>query len=204
MIAGNGANSITVAAGNNLIWGNEDVDHVVVTGGGNNTVFGGQGDDSIRAGAGADSLVGGEGKNGLSGGAGIDTLTGGADHDRFYFDVAGFDGENAAGGGPRDWIADLNWTEDFVATATQVTFAANLGAFSQPNLAATANVAISAAYAMAGDSTAMVAAQFTFGGRTFLAINQDGAYSSFDDATDVLVDITGAIGSIAANRFMTP
>jgi hypothetical protein len=54
-----------------------------------------------------------------------------------------------------------------------VTFAANLGAFSQPNLAATANAAISATYAMAGDSTAMVAAQFTFGGRTFLG-NQSG------------------------------
>ena len=47
-----------------------------------------------------------------------------------------------------------------------------------------------------------VAAQFTFGGRTYLAINQDGAFTTFTDISDLLVDITGVTGAIATSNFI--
>jgi hypothetical protein len=47
----------------------------------------------------------------------------------------------------------------------------------------------------------IVAAQLTFGGRTYLAINADTTFNAFDDAGDLLVDITGATGTIATSNF---
>ena len=52
----------------------------------------------------------------------------------------------------------------------------------------------------------MVAAQFSFNGRTYLAIdNQNGGpgvLGQFDDANDLLLDITGATGSIGTSNFI--
>ena len=47
-----------------------------------------------------------------------------------------------------------------------------------------------------------VAAQFTFAGRTYLAINQDGALNAFLDTGDLLLDVTGATGTIDAGDFL--
>ena len=46
-----------------------------------------------------------------------------------------------------------------------------------------------------------MAAQFSFNGRTYLVMNQGGANNLFTDAFDLLVDITGATGTIGANDF---
>ena len=54
-----------------------------------------------------------------------------------------------------------------------VTFAANTGAGTGVDLNASANNAIAAAFALNGGAAVNVAAQFTFGGRTYLAIDQD-------------------------------
>jgi hypothetical protein len=48
-----------------------------------------------------------------------------------------------------------------------------------------------------------VAAQFDFQGRTYVAIDQGGAFGSFQDANDLLLDITGAVGTIGAGNFTT-
>ena len=45
-----------------------------------------------------------------------------------------------------------------------------------------------------------VAAQFTFGGRTYLAINL--ANNGFLDADDLLLDITGVTGTIGSGNFI--
>jgi hypothetical protein len=45
-----------------------------------------------------------------------------------------------------------------------------------------------------------VASQFTFGGRTYLAINL--ANAGFDDSDDLLLDITGATGAIGGSNFI--
>jgi hypothetical protein len=47
----------------------------------------------------------------------------------------------------------------------------------------------------------VVAAQFTFGGRAYLAINQDAALNAFLDGGDLLLDITGATGAIGVGNF---
>jgi hypothetical protein len=44
------------------------------------------------------------------------------------------------------------------------------------------------------------AAQFTFAGRTYLAIDR-ASPGSFVDADDLLLDITGATGTIGASNF---
>ena len=67
--------------------------------------------------------------------------------------------------------------------------------------AESANNALTASAAPSGSAANITAAQLTFAGRTYLAINQ--AAPGFQDATDVLLDITGATGTIDAADFIT-
>jgi hypothetical protein len=111
------------------------------------------------------------------------------------------DGNNAAGGGPVEFITDVDFAVDrFRTDVAAVTFAANMGAGTGGNLNASANNAIAAAFALNG-STGVVAAQFTFGGHTYLAIDQTNA-GVFDDAHDLSLDITGTTGTIATSNFI--
>jgi hypothetical protein len=82
-----------------------------------------------------------------------------------------------------------------------VTFATNTGAGTGANLNASANNAIAAAFALNGGGGTVAAAQFTFAGRTYLAIDQF-TLGSFLDAEDLLIDITGATGTIATSNFI--
>ena len=118
----------------------------------------------------------------------------------FAYTTASEDGDNATGGGPVEFITDVNFDQDRFLTTTAITFATNLGAGVGANLAASATAAINAAAALGG--TQAVAAEFTFGGRTYLAINTDLA-ANFNDPTDLLLDITGATGTIDATDFIT-
>ena len=78
-----------------------------------------------------------------------------------------------------------------------------MGAPTGANLNASANNAVAAAFGLAGGGgTTVVAAQFTFGGRIYLAIEQTVGNAVFDDATDLLLDITGATGTISASNFI--
>ena len=47
-----------------------------------------------------------------------------------------------------------------------------------------------------------VAAQFTYHGREYLAVDLGGANNLFNDWDDLLVEITGATGTIGANDFI--
>ena len=106
---------------------------------------------------------------------------------------------NAAGGGPVEFITDVNWAEDKFDTTPNITFATNTGAGTGADLNASANNAINSASALAGGALT-VAAQFTFGGHTYLAINL--ANAGFVDTEDLLLDITGATGAIGASNFI--
>ena len=165
-------------------------------------MFGGLGDDIIVTGndAGRDMLQGNEGNDTIEAFGGIDTLSGGSGADRFFFYNSSDDGNNATGGGPVERITDLEFAADTLDTRVQVTFAADVGAGTGASLAASAGNAIAAAVALSGNPAAVVAAQFTFGGRTYLAIDQ--ANAGFNDTDDLLFDITGASGNIAAARFL--
>jgi hypothetical protein len=61
------------------------------------------------------------------------------------------------------------------------------------------------AYALAGGGAAVVAAQFSFNGRTCLAIDLNETVANpgaFVDTDDLLPDITGVIGTIATGNFI--
>jgi Ca2+-binding RTX toxin-like protein len=202
LVGGFGGDSITALAGADLIFANEANDSVVA-GDGANTVFGGLGNDTITAGTGRDTIQGNEDNDTIRGGAAIDTISGGSGNDVFAYTNAGDDGDNAVGGGPVELITDVNFDGDRFLVPTAVTFAANMGAGTGGDLNASANNAIAAAYALAGGGTNNVAAQFTFAGRTYLAINVDATLNAFLDTGDLLLDITGATGTIGAGDFIT-
>jgi Ca2+-binding RTX toxin-like protein len=209
-IGGFGGDSILTTTAADLIFANESND-TVDAGDGNNTVFGGQGNDTILAGAGRDTLQGNEGNDtiagDIAGGITIDTIAGGAGNDVFSYVGAGNggqDGNNAAGGGPVELVTDVDYSVDRFDTQLNVTFAANMGAGTGANLNAAATNALAAAFALGGSGGAQVtAAQFTFSGHTYLVIEQTGAgTAAFDDTTDLLLDITGATGTIANSNFI--
>ena len=207
VVCGFGSNSILDEGGGNLVFGNEGNDTCIVLPlFGSGTVFGGLGNDSMHmigaAAGGADSLQGNEGNDTLYGGGNIDTLAGGSGNDVFSYLNAHDDGNNAAGGGPVERIIDLNWAEDRLQALNAVAFAADTGTGTGATLNAAAAGAIAAAFALNGSQNVNVAAQFTFNGRTFVAINQDTTYAAFADAGDLLIDITGVTGAIAATRFI--
>ena len=186
-----------------LMFGNEG-DDTVQAASGADTVFGGQGNDQIVGGAtGGQLLIGGEGNDTLHGLLGIDTLTGGSGADLFYyFSQAAEDGDNANGGGPVEQITDVNFDEDRFRVLQTVGFAANVGAVAGANLEASAETAIQASLALGGGGAQHVAAQFTFNGRSYLAIDQGGVNTLFTDTLDFLFDITGVTGTIGASDFI--
>jgi Ca2+-binding RTX toxin-like protein len=205
VIAGIGDDSANLGTGNNLAFGNEGNDTLAALVSSQSTVFGGIGDDSIRTngapGLNRDMLQGNEGNDTIRGRSGVDTISGGSGSDVFAYTDPEDDGDNAVGGGPMELITDVDFAVDRFLTPVRVTFAANVGVGTGADLNASANNAIAAAFALAGGGAAVVAAQLTFGGRTFLAIDQV-SFGAFADNEDLLLDITGMTGSIAASNFI--
>jgi hypothetical protein len=119
----------------------------------------------------------------------------------FAYTGASDDGNNAPGGGPVEQITDLDWSVDRFDTTVQVTFASNTGAGTGATLNDSANNAIASAFALGGGGATVAAAQFTFAGRTYVAIDQAGL-GTFVDAADLLIDITGVTGTIATSQFI--
>ena len=164
-------------------------------------MFAGQGNDTVIGGAGRESIQGNEGNDTIRGDDGtisIDTISGGTGNDVFAYTNGGGDGDNAAAGGPVERITDVNWAVDRFDTTPNITFATNIGN-AAANLNAAANEAINAATALNGGVNT-VAAQFTFGGNTYVAINL--AANGFQDANDLLIDITGVTGTIGNSNFI--
>ena len=111
-------------------------------------MFGGLGNDSIDTGlnlAGRDTIQGNEGNDTVEARDGIDTISGGTGNDVFLYTAASEDGNNATGGGPVEFITDVDWAVDRFDTTPNVTFAANTGAGTGADLNASANNAIAAA-----------------------------------------------------------
>jgi Ca2+-binding RTX toxin-like protein len=201
-IGGAGDDSIYTPAGsgNDLVFGNEGND-TINTYPGSDTVFAGQGNDSVLGNGGTQSYLGGEGNDTLRGGDAIDTISGGSGADVFAYSDADDDGNNANAGGPIEQLTDVNFDEDRFQVVEGIEFAANVGAIAGPNLEASAESAIQAAVALGGGGAIDVAAQFSFNGHTYLAINQGGSNVLFTDTFDLLFDITGATGTIGTNDF---
>jgi Ca2+-binding RTX toxin-like protein len=203
VVGGFGADSILAGIGADVIFGNESNDTISSSGAGADTVFAGLGDDTVITGDAADMISGNEGNDTIRGGDGIDTIAGGSGNDQFAYSDANDDGSNANGGGPVEFVSDVNWAEDKFQVFAAVTYAAVIGPGSALNLEDTADNALAAALALAGGGSQRVAAQFNFNGRTYLAIDQAGAFGAFTDDLDLLFDITGATGSVSASNFTT-
>jgi len=198
VVGGFGGDSIVGGAAGDAIFANEDSD-TVNAGDGANSIVGGLGNDSIATGTGNDVVLGSEGNDYTFASLGADTLAGGSGNDAFLYGAAAEDG-NGAAGGAIETVTDLNWAEDAIDTVP-VTFGRNYGAAftSQGTLTSAADAAVSTAFVEAGGGT--VAAQFVFGGRTFLTVDLDDD-GSFLDANDLLIDITGVTGTTSTARFV--
>jgi Ca2+-binding RTX toxin-like protein len=150
---------------------------------GNNVIIGNNGNNALAGGAGNDRLTGGTGK---------DTLTGGLGVDRFdYRKLADSVFNNF------DIITDFNATagNDLFLVATARSGFNNVGTV------ATLNTSGIAAKLTTANFAANSAAQFTFGSRTFVAINN--ATAGFSATADAIIEVTGLTGTLGLSNFTT-
>ncbi|MFN6174849.1 MAG: bluetail domain-containing putative surface protein, partial [Dolichospermum sp.] len=137
-------------------------------------------------------ITGNSANNILNGGAGKDTLTGGLGRDRFdYRTLADSLLSNF------DIITGLNANagNDLFLVSTARSVFSNVG--SVVTLDATGIAAKLTDTAFRANS----AAQFTFGTRTFVAIND--ATAGFSATTDAIIEVTGLTGTLGISNFTT-
>jgi Ca2+-binding RTX toxin-like protein len=206
-VSGGGGNDSIQCAGSDLLFGDEGND-TIHAGNGFDTLNGGDDNDSLLGGwTGTQLLVGGEGNDTLYGTFGRDTLTGGSGGDVFYYGQAATEDcdfgaiSDIFSPPPVEAITDLNFDEDRIRVLGTVGSAGNVGVGNGANVAEAATWAIQVVLYFGGGGAQHVAAQFTFQGREYLAIDQGGSNSAFTDAQDLLLEITGATGTISANDF---
>ncbi|MFM6825530.1 MAG: bluetail domain-containing putative surface protein, partial [Dolichospermum sp.] len=210
VIIGNGANNIlTGNAGNDTLNGGAGNDNLnggdgndLLLGGagndtlngvaGNDTLNGGAGDDTLNGDAGNDTLNGGAGNDILTGGLGTDTLTGGLGIDRFDYRVL-----------TDSLLSNFDVVSDFNANASNDLFLVSTARSVFNNVGSVASLDTAAIAAKLTNTvfTANSAAQFTFGSRTFVAINN--ATAGFSATTDGIIEVTGLTGTLGLSNFTT-
>ncbi|OBQ35873.1 MAG: hypothetical protein AN485_12630, partial [Anabaena sp. MDT14b] len=192
VLIGNSANNtLTGNAGNDTLNGNAGNDSLI-GGDGNDLLFGGAGNDTLTGGTGNDTLNGSAGNDILTGGVGKDSLTGGLGVDRF--DYRGL---------TDSLLSNFDVVSDFNATSGNDLFlvtTARTGFFDVGSVA-TLDTAGVAAKLTAAAFTVNSAAQFTFGSRTFVAINN--ATAGFSATTDAIIEVTGLTGTVGLGNFTT-
>ncbi|HIK06710.1 MAG TPA: calcium-binding protein [Trichormus sp. M33_DOE_039] len=167
---------------NNTITGNS----------GNNILNGDAGNDTLNGSAGNDTLNGDAGNDILTGGTGKDTLTGGLGIDRFdYRKLAD------------SLLSNFDVITDFNANASNDLFLLSTArsGFSNVGTVATLDTTGIVARLTTANFAAQFAAQFTFGNRTFVAIND--ATAGFSATTDAIIEVTGLTGTLGINNFTT-
>ncbi|OBQ32378.1 MAG: hypothetical protein AN487_22485, partial [Anabaena sp. CRKS33] len=144
---------------------------------------GGTGNDTLNGSAGNDILTGGVGKDSLTGGLGVD---------RFNYSVL-----------TDSLLSNFDVVSDFNATTGNDLFrvATARSLFSNAGSVATLDTAGIAAKLTNTVFTANSAAQFTFGSRTFVAINN--ATAGFSATTDAIIEVTGLTGTLGLSNFTT-
>ena len=150
---------------------------------GNNVIIGNGANNSLNGGAGNDRLTGGVGK---------DTLTGGLGTDRFDYRTLA----NSALG-IFDVILDFNANagNDLFLVSTARSVFSNVGSVTTLEATGIAAKLTNTVF------TANSAAQFTFGTRSFVAIND--ATAGFNATTDAIIEVTGFTGTLGLNNFTT-
>ncbi|OBQ39072.1 MAG: hypothetical protein AN485_06680 [Anabaena sp. MDT14b] len=158
----------------------------------NVTVIGNPSSLTLTGTSGNDFLVGGVNNDLLTSGGGKDTLTGGLGSDKFVYQnltdslLANF-----------DVITDFNATtgNDLFLVSTARAGFVNVGAV---NTLDTAGIEAKLTAAAFGSN---FAAQFSFGQKTFVAIND--ATAGFNAANDAIIEVTGLTGILGLNNFTT-
>ncbi|QEI41538.1 Serralysin C [Dolichospermum sp. UHCC 0315A] len=138
-----------------------------------------------------DILIGGANNDILTGGGGKDTLTGGLSADKFVYQnltdslLANF-----------DVITDFNATtgNDLFRVSTARAGFVDVGAVNTLDAAGMGAKLTAAAFG------SNFAAQFSFGQKTFVAIND--ATAGFNAANDAIIEVTGLTGTLNVNHFV--
>ncbi|QXE23385.1 hypothetical protein B6N60_02075 [Richelia sinica FACHB-800] len=170
--------------------GNE-ANNVITGNSGRNAIYGNGGNDTLNGGTGNDLLNGGVGNDILIGGAGKDTLIGGSGNDRLNYKtltdslLSNF-----------DIITDFNANtgNDLLLVSTARAGFSNVGTVATLDTAGISTKLTTTAFA------ANFAAQFTFGTRTFIAIND--ATAGFNSAADAIMEVTGFTGTFNTSDFV--
>ena len=138
------------------------------------------------------------------GGVSIDTIAGGTGNDVFAYSDGGGDGNNAVGGGPLEQITDLDWSVDKFQTgvAGHLRHQHRSRHRRRPQRRRPTTRS-------PRPSRSAAAARGQRGGAVHLrrphlpvAMSLDAGTTTFTDATDLLIDITGATGAIATSNFV--
>ncbi|GCL40844.1 hypothetical protein NIES80_05340 [Dolichospermum planctonicum] len=138
-------------------------------------------------------ITGNAGNNILTGGLGKDTLTGGLGRDRFDYRTL-----------THSILSNFDVITDFNATTGNDLFlvtTARSGFNNVTTPVAALNTTGIAARLTTATFTANSAAQFTFGSRTFVAIND--ATAGFSATTDAIIEVTGLNGTLGISNFTT-
>ena len=138
------------------------------------------------------AITGNSAANILTGGGGKDTLIGGLGSDRFDYKTL-----------TDSLLANFDVITDFNANASNDLLLVTTARSSFTNAGAVAtldNTGITAQLTTANFG-ANSAAGFTFGSRTFVAIND--ATAGFNETTDAIIEITGLTGTLGLTNFVT-
>ena len=212
---GSGTATIIGGAGDDVLTGDASTD-TMNGGGGADRLDGAAGNDTISGDAGNDTIIGGAGQDVLTGGAGVeyfDYLNGssvsatGANVDKITDFVAGTDKiALQLDGGLGHILAGVTLTANTAAVATLGTaIAAGATVSSIADVYTALGVVLDAAALGHTDAsgTAVVARVVTFANGSsagsYLVVN-DGA-DGFQGATDIVINITGITGTLAATDF---
>ncbi|MFN6153672.1 MAG: bluetail domain-containing putative surface protein, partial [Dolichospermum sp.] len=160
---------------------------------GNNVITGNGANNILNGGAGNNILNGGAGNDILTGGLGKDTLIGGLGVDRFDYRTLTHSVLSIF-----DVITDFNANpgNDLFLVST-----ARTGGFSNAGTVAGLDVLSIANKLNNTTFKANSAAQFSFGRRTFVAIND--ATAGFSATTDAIIEVTGLTGTLGISNFTT-
>jgi Ca2+-binding RTX toxin-like protein len=184
---GGGTANRKVSAGSSI-----DLDDLFFTRMERYTVTGTSKDDTILAGNGNDVLFGGAGNDRIAGGMGADIMTGGLGADRFQFELS------HSLLGSHDVITDLEIGKDVIDGPNIREIGASLirklGSVVSLTEAAIQRVLTPTTFGSNGAST------FTFGNRTFVALNNTTA--GFSAQTDSVIEITGYRGNLSELKIM--
>ncbi|MGF1933493.1 MAG: VCBS domain-containing protein [Nostoc sp. ChiQUE02] len=166
--------------------------------------LGGNGKDSLNGNDGPDLLDGGNGNDTLNGGKGNDTLIGGNSNDLL---VGGEGGDLLIGGNSTDTFR-FALTDSLLSNFDRITdLKIGTDVIDGPNVVSAANLAelgVVTALTQTGISAVLTsssfvanrAATFSFGSRTFVALNNNTA--GFQSTSDAVIEITGFSGSLTS------